>query len=78
MARLSAANRRAMPSSQFAGPDRSFPIPDASHARAALSMAHDASNPGAIRAAVHRKFPGIGQAVQEAVRRKLRAQVAGK
>lgn len=39
---------------------RSFPIPDASHARAALSMAHYANDPGAIRAAVHRKFLAIG------------------
>ena len=62
MARLKVATRNALPSSDFAGPARSFPIPDPNHARAALSMAHYASDPGAIRAAVHRKFPQIGRA----------------
>ena len=60
MAILHAAQRNALPTSTFAGPDRSFPIPDPSHARAALSMAHYASNPAAIRAKVHAKFPSIG------------------
>lgn len=36
MARLTAAARRKMPAKTFAGPDRSFPIPDKGHARAAL------------------------------------------
>ena len=42
MARLTAAQRRALPSSTFAGPDRSFPIPDKNHARAALREIHNA------------------------------------
>jgi hypothetical protein len=62
MSVLHAAQRNALPTSTFAGPDRSFPIPDANHARAALSMAHYASNPAAIRAKVHAKFPSIGGA----------------
>lgn len=60
MAKLHAAQRNALPSSSFAGPNRSFPIEDENHARAALSMAHYASDPSAIRAAVHRKYPDIG------------------
>jgi len=36
MAKLSAARRKALPKSTFAGPGRSFPIPDRNHARAAL------------------------------------------
>jgi len=63
MARLKAA---ALPSSAFAGPHRSFPIENKAHARAALSMAHYASNPGAIRAKVHAKFPSIGHAAAHA------------
>ena len=35
MARLSSAQRKALPSGSFAGPGRSFPIPDRSHAIAA-------------------------------------------
>lgn len=59
-ARLRQKERDALPSSAFAGPGRSFPIHDRSHARAALSMAHYAKNPGAIRAAVHSKYPDLG------------------
>jgi hypothetical protein len=38
MARLTAGARRALPASTFAGPGRSFPIPDAGHAQAALAL----------------------------------------
>ncbi len=36
MAKLSKAQRAALPASKFAGPGRTFPIPDPGHARAAL------------------------------------------
>lgn len=36
MARLTAKARSKLPSKTFAGPGRSFPIPDKNHARAAL------------------------------------------
>lgn len=36
MAKLSTKRRKALPKSDFAGPSRSFPIPDRSHADAAL------------------------------------------
>ena len=36
MADLTARARRNLPGSVFAGPDRSFPIPDRAHAEAAL------------------------------------------
>ena len=39
MARLSAGTRREMPKSEFAGPDRSYPVPDAAHAKLAKAMA---------------------------------------
>jgi hypothetical protein len=35
MAKLSSAGRKALPSKDFAGPGRSYPIPDKSHAIAA-------------------------------------------
>lgn len=38
MARLTAKQRRGLRDEVFAGPNRSFPIPDKSHARAALSL----------------------------------------
>lgn len=61
MARLTKSTRAAIPTKDFAGPARSFPIEDRSHARAALSMAHNAADPSAIRAAVHRKYPDLGK-----------------
>ena len=38
MSKLSAKARKALPSSTFAGPGRSFPIPDKNHAKAALAL----------------------------------------
>lgn len=48
MAKLTAAKRHAMPSSEFALSGGRFPLPDASHARAALSGASRALHAGNI------------------------------
>lgn len=64
MAKLTAATRAAIPSKDFAGPDRSYPIEDASHARNALSRVSQFGYPELkekVRAAVRRKFPSIGE-----------------
>ena len=64
MAKLNAKRRNALPAKSFAGPDRSYPIEDASHARNALARVsqHGTSDLKAkVRAAVHRKFPQIKQ-----------------
>ena len=74
-ARLSYGQRQRMPSSSFALPGKgtgpkgkgggSYPIPDISHGRNALARVaqHGSSEEKArVRAAVHRKFPGIKQA----------------
>lgn len=71
---LSAKERQGMPSSDFALPGKgngpkgagagSYPIPDRSHARNALARASQNASPSdaaKIRAAVHRKFPTIGE-----------------
>jgi len=42
MAKLTASARRAIPDSKFAGPGRSYPVQDPSHARAALALLHNA------------------------------------
>lgn len=68
MAKLTAASRKKIPTKSFAGPDRSYPINDASHARNALSRVSQHGSPALkarVRAAVHRKFPGIGQSHAE-------------
>jgi uncharacterized protein (UPF0303 family) len=60
--KLTAAARKKIPSKDFALPGGRFPIEDANHARAALSMAHNASpaEQERIKAKVHAKYPGIG------------------
>jgi hypothetical protein len=45
MARLTAAARRALPASDFAGPHRSYPIPDKAHAIAAKGRAKEFASP---------------------------------
>lgn len=62
MAKLTARRRNALPAKSFAGPDRSYPIEDASHARNALARVaqHGTADLKArVRAKVHKKFPGI-------------------
>lgn len=64
MAKLTAAARKKIPTKDFAGPDRSYPIADASHARNALARVSQHGGPelqARVRAAVHRKYPGISQ-----------------
>lgn len=64
MARLTAKTRNTLPAKSFAGPDRSYPINDMSHARNALSRVSQNGSPdlkAKVRAAVHRKYPGIKQ-----------------
>ena len=64
MAKLTSAARNAIPSGEFAGPDRSYPIEDKSHARNALARASQHASPELkkkIAAKVHRKYPGMGK-----------------
>lgn len=63
MAVLTTKARNALGSTQFAGPDRSYPIPDKSHARNALARASEYASPSeqaSIKAKVKKKFPSIG------------------
>ena len=48
MAKLTAKARSKIPAKQFAGPHRSFPIPDRSHAIAAERMVGRAEKAGSI------------------------------
>lgn len=53
-----------LPAKDFAGSGRSYPINDMTHARDALARASQNASPDLkshIKAAVHRKFPGIKQ-----------------
>jgi hypothetical protein len=62
MAKLTAATRNKLPSKAFAGPDRSYPIEDRSHAKNALSRVSQfgtAALKAKVRAKVHRKYPDL-------------------
>jgi hypothetical protein len=62
MAKLNAKKRNALPTGAFAGPDRSYPIEDESHARNALARASQHDSPelkAKIKAKVKRKYPSI-------------------
>ncbi len=61
MAKLNMPQRNALPDNEFAGPERSFPIPDQSHAVQALRERKFAPNPAAIMAKVRKKFPQVGR-----------------
>lgn len=64
MSKLTAKARKAIPSKDFAGPGRTYPIEDKSHARNALSEVskHGGSElKSEIRSKVAKKYPGIRQ-----------------
>lgn len=61
MSKLTSKERNDLPASTFAGPDRSYPINDENHARNALARASGKPIEARIRAAVHRKYPDIGE-----------------
>jgi len=46
MAKLTTKKRKSLPASTFAGPDRSYPIPDKSHAANAKARASQAVKAG--------------------------------
>ncbi len=60
MSLLTAKRRNSLPSKEFAGPDRSYPIQDASHARNALARASGKPVEAEVHAKVHSKYPEIG------------------
>ena len=70
MAELTSAKRKALPGRSFVFPkERAFPIDTAARGRAALAMAAGARSgkpqsperQAKVRAAVHRRYPGIGK-----------------
>jgi hypothetical protein len=63
MAKLTAKTRNAIPTSKFAGPNRTYPDQDPSHARNALSRVANKSPAlkARVDAKVHRDWPGIGE-----------------
>jgi hypothetical protein len=62
MSKLKAATRRAMPKSEFAGPGKSFPINDKTHARLAIPMATRSERAGNISAGTADKIKAKARA----------------
>lgn len=56
MAKLNAKKRNALPASDFAGPGRSYSVPDASHAGNAKARASQAVNAGRMSKAEEAKI----------------------
>lgn len=63
MAKLTADKRNALPKSAFAGPDRSFPVNNASHAANAKARATQAVNAGRMSPSEKAKIDAKANAV---------------
>lgn len=67
MSKLTSTQRKAIPKQDFAVPSKapasgSYPINDASHARNALARSAGKQVAGRVKAAVKKKYPGMGLA----------------
>jgi len=56
MTKLTTKARKALPKKDFAGPDRSYPVEDKAHARAALSRSSEMEHKGKLSPAAHAKI----------------------
>lgn len=63
MAKLTAKSRKALPKSAFAGPNRSYPVPDASHAANAKARAAQAVKAGRMSKAQEQRIDAKANAV---------------
>lgn len=89
MAKLNATARKRLPIADFAVKSKavtpqgkarsgSYPINDVSHARNALARSAGKPVAGAVRAAVARKFPGIGDNPKDSPAKERAERKAGK
>ncbi len=56
MAKITVKKRKGMPKSEFAGPDRSYPVPDKSHAANAKARATQMVNKGKLSESAKEKI----------------------
>lgn len=59
MAKLTMEQRHKLLPKEFAGPNRSFPINDAKHARAAIMLSKFAPDPGAVKRKAEAKLKSL-------------------
>lgn len=70
MAKLTAKKRNKLPASKFAGPDRSYPVEDKSHAANAKSRASQAVNEGRMSKSQESKIDAKANKVLNKPKRK--------
>ena len=75
MAELDAKARNAIPKKEFAGPNRSYPIEDAAHAKNALGRAKQALNAGRLSESQYAK---IAAKARKKLGRSMAQREAGK
>ncbi len=56
MAKLTSKERKGLPKGEFAGPDRSYPVPDRAHAANAKARATQAVNAGRMSSSEREKI----------------------
>lgn len=56
VSKLTSKDRNSLPAGKFAGPDRSYPVPDKSHAANAKARASQAENAGRMSASEKAKI----------------------
>jgi hypothetical protein len=60
-----AGKYKGVKASNFAGPDKTFPINTPERARNALARAHYAKNPESVKEKVYKKYPGLEERHKE-------------
>ena len=63
MAVLTTSQRKKIPTSKFAGPGRTYPVPDVAHAKAAIIDAAVAEKKGHISAAEEKHIDAMAERV---------------
>jgi hypothetical protein len=70
MAKLTAAKRKKIPASEFAGPDRSYPVNDKAHAANAKARATQMVNKGKLSKSAEGKIDAKANKVLGKVKKK--------
>ncbi len=72
MAKLTTAKRKSLPKADFAGPDKSYPVPDARHAANAKARATQAMKAGRMSSSEKAKIDAKANKVLDKSRRKAK------
>lgn len=70
MAKLTSKGRDKLPAKDFAGPGRSYPVPDKNHARVAKARASEMEHKGKISKATEKKIDAKANKVIKSGRKK--------